>query len=87
MGGCGRLFFNIHKKFSRIVKQIMTVDQERKTGITGKPFGRTELSSRLSCMEFCALLSRDGPEGTSVQGMSEKSCLHDFPGLFFQKIK
>ena len=37
-------FFNIQRKFSIIVKQIMTVDQERKTGITGVPFGRTEVS-------------------------------------------
>ena len=27
---------------------FLTVDQERKTGITGVPFGRTELSLRLS---------------------------------------
>ena len=69
-------FFNIHRKFSIIVKQIMTVDQERKTGITGVPFGRTELSLRLSCIKFCALFHRRGPEGHGVEGMPEKSfCL------------
>ena len=51
----------------------MTVDQERKTGITEVPFGRTELSLRLSWTEFGALASRGGPEGPCFQGMPEKS--------------
>ena len=56
-----------------------------KSGITGVTFGRTELSLRLSCTEFCALESREGPEGPRVQGMSEKSCFHDFPGGHLKK--
>ena len=39
---------------------------ERKMGITGVPFGRTELSLRLSWTEFGALASRGGPEGPRV---------------------
>ena len=45
------------------------VFRERKMGITGVPFGRTELSLRLSWTEFGALASRGGPEGPRVQGL------------------
>ena len=71
-------FFNVQRKFSRIVKQVMKVDQERKTGITGVPFGRTELSIRASCRKFRALASREGPVGLGTQGMSVKFHFHDF---------
>ena len=55
----------------------MTVDLERKTGITGVPFGRTELSIRASCRKFRALLPREGPVGPGIQGMPEKFDFHD----------
>ena len=42
-------------------------------GITGVPFGRTELSLR------------EGPEGPRVQGMFEKFDLHVFEKLLLQK--
>ena len=57
----------------------LTVFLERKSGITGVPFGRTELSLRLSGTQFRALLHRRGPEGPGAQGMREKSRLQGFP--------
>ena len=45
---------------------LLTVDLERKIGMTGVPFGRTELSLRLSGIEFVALIPRGGPEGLRV---------------------
>ena len=57
---------------------FLTVDLERKTGITGVPFGRTELSIRASCRKFRALASREGPVGPGTRGMSEKFDFHDF---------
>ena len=54
-------------------------------GITGVPFGRTELSLRLSWTEFGALASREGPEGPRVQGMPEKFDFHVFRKIFLQK--
>ncbi len=42
---------------------------ERKMGITGVPFGRTELSLRLSVMELCALLHGQGYWGWFLQGI------------------
>ena len=55
-----------------------TVDLERKTGITGVPFGRTELSIRASCRKFRALASREGPVGPGIQGMPNMFDVHDF---------
>ena len=63
----------------------MTVDRERKTGITGVPFGRTELSLRLSSIDVAALAPRGVPESPWFQGMPEKSFFHDFPGGHFSK--
>ena len=67
----------------RIFKQKKTwnfwVFLERESGIIGVPFGRTELSLRLSWIEFRALFHRRGPEVPGVQGMSEKS-------FFFQDL-
>ena len=54
-------------------------------GITGVPFGRTELSLRLSWTEFGALGHREGPEGPRVQGMPEKLDFHDFRKNIFPK--
>ena len=48
------------------------------------PFGRTELSSRLSCIEFRALFHRRGPEGPGVQGMPEKFDFHDLFDFVFE---
>ena len=53
-------------------------DLERKTGITGVPFGRTELSIGASGRKFSALESREGPVGPGIQGIPEKFDLHDF---------
>ena len=66
---------------------FLTVDLECKTGITGVPFGRTELSLRLSWIEFGPLASRGGPEGPWFQGMPEKSFVHDFTGGHFSTNK
>ena len=52
-------------------------------GITGVSFGRTELSLRLSWIEFRALFHGRGPEGPGVQGMPEKKYFH-VVCLFFQ---
>ena len=62
--------------FSKSV--FLTVDLERKTGITGVPFGRTELSIRASCRKFRALLPREGPVGPGAQGRFEKKYFHVF---------
>ena len=57
---------------------FLVVFLERKRGITGVPFGRTELSICGNGKEFCALLRREGPEGPGVQGMPEKFDFHVF---------
>ena len=57
---------------------FLTVDLERKTGITGVPFDRTEVSIRASCRKFRTLSSREGPVGPDIQGMPEKFDFHDF---------
>ena len=41
-------------------------------------FGRTELSLRLSCTEFCALSSGHGPRGRGFEGGGETLDFHDF---------
>ena len=71
--------------YERTFRRFLTVDREHKTGITGVPFGRTELSLRLSRTEFGALASRGGPEGPRVQGMPEKFDFHVLSDLFFTK--
>ena len=43
-------------------------------------FGRTELSLRLSCTEFCALSSGHGPRGQGFEGGEETLDFHDFFG-------
>ena len=43
-------------------------------------FGRTELSIRLSCTEFCALSSGHGPRGLGFQGGSSRMDFHVFQG-------
>ena len=64
---------------------FLAVIRERKTGITGVPFGRTELSIRASCRKFHALLPREGPVGPGIQGMPEKFDFHDLFRPFFLK--
>ena len=61
----------------------MTVDLERKTGITGVPFGRTELSIRASCSKFSALSSREGAVGPGIQRIPEKFDFDDLSGPYF----
>ena len=68
-----------------VFQVFLTVIRERKTGITGVPFGRTELSIRASCRKFRALLPREGPVGPGIQGIPEKFDFHDFSGPFFTK--
>ena len=58
---------------TKLAKLLIFFFLERNMGITGVPFGRTELSLRLSRTEFCALLRREVPEGSGVQGMPEKT--------------
>ena len=43
---------------------------------TSVGFGRTELSLRLSCAEFCALSSGHGPRGRGFQGGEETLDFH-----------
>ena len=62
-------------------------DLERRNGITGVPFGRTELSIRASCRNFSALESREGPVGPGIQGIPEKFDFHDLLWSFFYKHK
>ena len=74
-----------HTMVFRIVF-FLTVDLERKTGITGVPFGRKELSICASCRKFCTLASREGPVGPGIQGMPEKLDFHDFHWtIYFNK--
>ena len=43
-------------------------------------FGRTELSLRLSCTEFCALSSVHDPRGRGFKGFSNTLDFHNFFG-------
>ena len=65
---------------------FLTVDLERKTGITGVPFGRTEVSIPF-VWSFFELYRRHGPVGPSLQGMPEQFEFHAFFGTFFYKNK
>ena len=50
-------------------------------------FGRTELSLRLSCTEFCALSSGRGPRGNGFEGGGEGLDFHDvFGSQTWEKI-
>ena len=46
--------------------------------ITRVGFGRTEVSLRLSCTEFCALSSGHGPGGKGFEGFSKTLDFHYF---------
>ena len=64
---------------------FLTVFLERKSGITGVPFGRTDISIGAISTTFHALLHRHGPVGSSFQGMPEefdfqKCSFHGFSG-------
>ena len=48
--------------------------------ITRVGFGRTELSLRLSCTEFCALSSGHGPRGRGFEGFCKTLDFYDFGG-------
>ena len=52
-------------------------DLERKTGIIGVPFGRTELSIGASGRKCSALESREGPVDPGIEGMPEEFDFHD----------
>ena len=56
---------------------LLTVFLERKSGITGVPSGRTELSIGGIGTTCHALLHRHGPVAPSLQGMPEKFEFHD----------
>ena len=59
----------------------LTVFLERTTGITGVPFGRTDLSIGGIGTTFQALSHRHGFVDPGFQGMHEKCFFH----VFFQK--
>ena len=44
-------------------------------------FGRTELSLRLSCIEFCALSSGQGPRGRGFEGFCKTLDFHECWGV------
>ena len=73
------------KCFFHVVFQkcVVTVLLERKSGITGVPFGRTELSIGRIGTTFHALLHRHGPVGLGFQGITEKFDFHDLFDLCF----
>ena len=62
---------------------LFIVFLERKTGITGVPFGRTELLIGGVGTTVHAPLHRHGPVGPRFQGMPEKFDFHDFSKMFF----
>ena len=49
---------------------------ERKSGTTGMPFGRTELSICGNSTKVCVILRRGGPVGPKFQGMPEDFEFH-----------
>ena len=54
-------------------------------GTTEVAFGRTELSLRLSWIEFRALFHRRGSEGPGGSGMPEKFDFHMCVDFLFEK--
>ena len=63
---------------------VLTVSLERTTGISGVPFGRTDLSIGAPNTTFHAFLHGHGPVGPSFQGMPEKFDFHIFVELVFE---
>ena len=63
-------------------RHLFTVFLERNSGITGVPFGRTELLVGANGTDFYAILRRDGPVGPSLQGMPEMFDCH----VFFKNV-
>ena len=61
------------------------VFMERKMGMTGVPFGRTEVSIPFFWSFFWDLSHRHGPVGPSLQGMPEKLDFHVFWHFFTNK--
>ena len=68
--------------FSMFFYRLFMADLERNNGITGVPFGRTELSIGASGTKKSALLRRGGPVGPAFQWMPEKFDFHDFSKIF-----
>ena len=66
---------------------FLTVFLERKSGTTGVPFGRTELSICGNGTDFYALLRRGGPVGPFFQKMLEKPMCHVIFELFRHFLK
>ena len=64
--------FRLHMFFS------LMVFLERKSCITGVPFGRTDLSIGGIGTTFQAISHRHGPVGPSFHGMFEKMYFHRF---------
>ena len=64
------------KKFSLLGKNRNRIFEKTRVG-----FGRTELSLRLSCTEFCALSSGHGPRVFGFQGGEEGVNFHVFQGF------
>ena len=56
-------------------------------GITGVPFGRTEVSIPFFSSFFRDLSHRHGPVGPSLQGMPEKFDFHVFVVFFTKNMK
>ena len=64
---------------------FLTVGLERKTGITGVPFGRTEVSIYTIFLKFFSRsIAQARSRSPSLQGMPEKSFFHDFAVVMFQ---
>ena len=59
---------------------------ERIFGESRVGFGRTELSLRLSCTEFCALSSGHGPRGRVLKGEGKPWIFMTFGGVKIEKI-
>ena len=62
---------------------LLTVLLERKSGITGVPLGRADLSIGGIGTTFQALSHRHGPVGLGFQGIPEKFDCHVF---LFQNV-
>ena len=61
------------KKFTLLGRNRDRIFEKTRVG-----FGRTELSLRLSCTEFCALSSGHGPRGQGFEGFCKTLDFHDF---------
>ena len=65
---------------------LLTIIPERKSEITGVPFGRTDLSIGGIGTTFHAISHRHGPVGPNFQGMPETFDFHDFSKMLFLRF-